>query len=162
MKIIFAILLIVFVEIYTFIQVGALIGAMSAIMLTILSAMIGISLVKSQSNKEQMKALQKMQEGKSPMKESLSSVCLLIAGFLLLTPGLITDVLGALLLIPFVRSFFINHSMSKLEAFINKAATSSNTHNGAHIFIKGKPFNHTHDDETIDGVCKEVHNDNSK
>jgi UPF0716 protein FxsA len=159
MKILLTISLAIFVEIFIFIQVGSLIGAMTAIMLTILSAAIGVSLVKSQASNEQMKAIHKMQEGKSPMKESLSSLCLLFAGVLLLLPGLVTDAIGALLLIPFLRNFFIGHALGKIENIMKNTTSEMQS---AKIVIKGKPFKHKHSDETIDGVFTELHNDNSK
>jgi UPF0716 protein FxsA len=154
MKILFAILLAIFVEIFTFIKVGTAIGAMTAISITILSAIIGLSLVRKASDKEQIKALHKMQEGKTPVKETLSGLCLLFAGILLLIPGLITDAFGALLLIPFIRHIFISHAISKFDTFTKNHTMKAES---VHVTIKGKKFSHNKD--IIEGEFVE-HNDN--
>lgn len=155
MKILFTILLMIFVEIFTFIKVGGLIGAMTTISITILSAIIGVSLVKSAASKEQMKAIHKIQEGEAPVKETLSGLCLLFAGVLLLLPGLVSDFLGAILLIPFARHLLIKQT---LRNFSNMKKTSTKSE-FVNIQIRGKKFRHRHDDKTIDGIVKEVHND---
>ncbi len=154
MQILLLLILVPFVEIFTFIKVGAAIGAMTAISITILSAIIGLYLVRSESDKEQLKALHKIQEGKTPVKESLSSLCLVIAGILLLTPGLVTDFIGALLLLPFVRTWFINRAIAKFTKFASGQTKNSES---VHVVINGKKFSHKKN--IIDGEFIE-HNDN--
>ena len=63
-------------------------------------------------------------------------VVILVSGILVLTAGLITDILGLLGLMPWSRSYFINHFLEKNaervfskknSAFINNSGGSSET-----------------------------------
>ena len=45
-----------------------------------------------------------MQEGRIPSSELIDAVLILLAGFLLLTPGFLTDLFGFLLLIQITRN----------------------------------------------------------
>ncbi len=82
------------------------------------------------------KAQQSMAEGRAPAIEMLEGVVILVSGILLLTPGFITDILGLLGLMPWSRSYFINHFLEKNaervfskknSAFINNSGGSSET-----------------------------------
>jgi UPF0716 protein FxsA len=73
------------------------------ILLVISTGMIGISLVKWQGMKAWQLVQADLAAGKSPSQSILSGVLILVAGAFLLTPGLITDTTGFLLLIPQIR-----------------------------------------------------------
>ncbi|MCV6599848.1 MAG: FxsA family protein [Alphaproteobacteria bacterium] len=152
----FILILIPFVEIFTFIKVGQLIGAMTAISITIVSAIIGIYLVKQEANNEQIKAIKKMNSGKAPVKEAISGLYLLIAGILLLIPGLVSDFIGVILLIPIFRNYFIKNTISRLNSEIN-TKTERTT-----IIINGKNFKHKYHKDYVDAEFSEKnhHNDN--
>jgi UPF0716 protein FxsA len=70
------------------------------ILLVISTGMIGMSLVRWQGMKAWQQVQQDLAGGKSPSQSILSGVLILVAGAFLLTPGLITDTAGFLLLIP--------------------------------------------------------------
>jgi UPF0716 protein FxsA len=91
------------IEIYLFIEVGEQIGALSTVVLTVLTAVVGMSLVRSQGLGVARRAEASVQRGETPLKEALDGMALLVAGFFLLIPGFLTDAVGALLLIPLVR-----------------------------------------------------------
>jgi UPF0716 protein FxsA len=59
------------------------------------------------------KAQQSMSEGRTPAMEMMEGVVILVSGILLLTPGFLTDALGLLGLMPWSRSYFINHFLEK-------------------------------------------------
>lgn len=92
-------------EIYVFIQVGGELGAGTVVWLTILSAILGVYFVKRQGFSLYSKLRQKVSENKMPADELFSGLCLAVAGVMLFLPGFITDGLGALLLLPPVRTF---------------------------------------------------------
>lgn len=100
-------LLVPVVEIYFLIQVGEQIGALWTVLLVVLTAVIGIRLLKLQGLSTLMKAQQKMQSGSIPATEIAEGIALLIAGAFLLTPGFFTDFIGFLLLIPLTRKAIV-------------------------------------------------------
>ena len=95
------------VEIYFLIQVGEQIGALWTVLLVVLTAVIGVRLLKQQGLSTLMKAQQKMQTGALPATEMVEGIGLLIAGAFLLTPGFFTDFIGFLLLIPASRKAIV-------------------------------------------------------
>ena len=100
-------------EIYVLVSVGGAIGAWSTILLVIITALIGSTLLKQQGWSIMSKAQQSIAEGRTPALEMLEGVVILVSGVLLLTPGFITDGLGLLGLMPWSRRYFINHFLEK-------------------------------------------------
>ncbi len=94
-------------ELYFLIQVGAEIGALPTIALSILTAVMGAWLVRRQGFGILMRVRRMMDEGEVPAVELLDGALLLLAGLFLLLPGFLTDSLGFLLLIPPVRRLLI-------------------------------------------------------
>ena len=133
-------------EIYVLVTVGQAIGGLSTVLLVIITAFIGSRLLKQQGWSTMAKAQQSIAEGRTPAVEMFEGVVILVSGVLLLTPGFITDILGLLGLMPWSRSYFINHFLEKNaerffskknSAFINRGETSETKK--------------TNKDETIEG-----------
>ncbi|MBM7455682.1 UPF0716 protein FxsA [Oceanisphaera litoralis] len=101
-------------EIFVFIEVGSAIGAWSTLALIILTAVVGISLVRIQGVQTLMEAQRKVNLGEAPAREMLAGIMLAMSGVLLLLPGFVSDLGGLLLLLPPVRAALI-------ECFISKA-----------------------------------------
>jgi len=83
-------------EIYVLVSVGESIGGFSTVMLVVITALIGSTLLKQQGWSTMAKAQQAMANGQTPAFEMLEGVVILISGVLLLTPGFITDTVGLL------------------------------------------------------------------
>lgn len=106
MPILFLIFIIVpIVEMYILIKVGAMIGGLYTIGLVLLTAIIGVSLLKKQGISTFMTAQQKMQTGQMPVTEMAEGLMLAVTGALLLTPGFVTDAFGFMLLTPVLRQY---------------------------------------------------------
>src|ERR1700712_4389863 len=91
------------VEIYVIIQIGQVIGAWWTILLLIADSIFGSWLVKREGGRA-WRALQvALQERRMPAKELADGVLILVGGILMLTPGFVLDVFGALCILPFTR-----------------------------------------------------------
>ncbi len=84
--------------------------------LVLLTGMAGTSLVKWQGTKAWRQIQQQLASGQSPSEAIISGVLILVAGAMLLTPGMITDTAGLLLLIPPVRSFVARWLQKRMVA----------------------------------------------
>lgn len=104
------------VEIYILIQVGQVIGALWTVFFVVLTAIIGVQLLKSQGLSTLTRAQTKLNSGQMPAQELLEGFALVIAGAFLLTPGFFTDTIGFLLVIPVTRSFIISKLSAKMMA----------------------------------------------
>ncbi len=91
------------IEIAVFIEVGDRIGLWSTLGLIFATAIAGTALLRHQGLSTLARARATMAAGKPPVREILDGVCLVVAGLLLLTPGFVTDAIGAVLLVPFLR-----------------------------------------------------------
>jgi len=97
------ILLLPFAEIAGFVIVGRQIGVLSTLALVVLSSAIGFGLLRIQGLDILGRIRREMERGKVPGREMTHGVMILLAGFLLMVPGFITDILGLLLFIPWIR-----------------------------------------------------------
>jgi UPF0716 protein FxsA len=102
------------VEIYLLIQVGQVIGAGWTVFLVVLTAVIGVWLLRIQGISTLMRAQQRLRDNEMPAQEMLEGVGLVIAGALLLTPGFFTDTIGFLLLFPPTRIWLVGRIVSRM------------------------------------------------
>ena len=72
-------------------------------LLVISTGVVGSFLVKWQGLSLLLEIQREMADGNIPAPQMMDGVMILVAGAFLITPGLITDTTGFLLLIPFVR-----------------------------------------------------------
>jgi UPF0716 protein FxsA len=98
-----ALIIVPLIEIWVFIQIGGQIGAFTTVAICILTAVVGMAMLRAQGLAALMRARQQMDEGVLPAKELFDGLCLLVAGAFLLTPGFVTDCFGFILLVPAFR-----------------------------------------------------------
>ncbi len=116
------------VEIYFLIQVGQVIGALWTVFFVVLTAVIGVQLLKTQGISTLSRAQQKMNSGEMPATEMVEGIALLIAGAFLLTPGFFTDTIGFLLLIPATRKLIVSHLFSKIISSAQFSSINAEVH----------------------------------
>ena len=92
-----------FVEIAVFIEVGALIGVWPTVVLALLGSCAGVIVIRVAGLAMLQRARMAVARKEPPVDELLEGLCLLLAGALLIVPGFVTDGLGLLLLMPWVR-----------------------------------------------------------
>lgn len=93
------------VELMLLVYVGQnVLGWLPTIGLVILTGIVGAALARSQGAKALMRVQRRISRGQVPTDELFDGVLILIAGCLLVTPGMITDLAGFSLLVPPARS----------------------------------------------------------
>ncbi|MEE8294368.1 MAG: FxsA family protein [Sphingomonadales bacterium] len=120
----------VYAEYTVIINVRDEIGGLETFMAMIGTAVIGLWLVRLQGFDVYRKMNQTMQAGKSPVGEMLHGVLLLLAGFLLIIPGFISDAAGAILLVPPLRSVVISMGLWKYISKVEVKTTKTRTQSG--------------------------------
>jgi UPF0716 protein FxsA len=88
------------VEMYLLIRVGGYIGAWPTIGLVMLTAVVGVALLRVQGLATLTRGMSRLQGGELPAREMAEGILLAVAGALLITPGFCTDAVGFLLLFP--------------------------------------------------------------
>jgi UPF0716 protein FxsA len=102
-------------EIAVLIEVGGWLGLGPTLALMILTALVGVWLLRRQGVAVLRRAQQQIEQGSLPIVEVFQGFCLVIAGALLLAPGFLTDTMGALLLLPPVRALLYRRVRRHLE-----------------------------------------------
>ena len=95
------------------IKVGSIIGAFNTIFITIITAIVGMYFAKLQGLSTLKSALENLRVNKSSLTEIVHGFCLVIAAFLLILPGFLTDFFGFLLLIPYTRNLILKNFFPK-------------------------------------------------
>ena len=90
-------ILIPIIEISIFITVGSNIGILNTIAIILLTALVGIFLVRRRGISLLFNAQKNMSQGRMPTEEIKGGIFLLISGLLLITPGFFTDLIGFIL-----------------------------------------------------------------
>ncbi len=123
-------------ELYILIKIGQLLGAEVTITLVVVTGILGAIFVRAQGFSLIKQVKQDLNEGKLPHKRLLEGVCILSSGLFLLTPGLLTDLAGFLLLIPLLRISLINTLLEKFGTHIRKEGTTTVTRTSNKSFPK--------------------------
>ena len=115
----FFFILLPFVEIYILIVAGNYIGAFNAILLIVLTGIIGLYLLRNQGIRSLIN-LRSNPKGFDPTADNiLKTLFTPIGGFLILIPGFVTDFLGLLILLPLTRIFLIGIIFSYIGSLNN-------------------------------------------
>ncbi|RLM89018.1 membrane protein FxsA [Halobellus sp. Atlit-38R] len=83
--------------------VASTIGFVPTVLLVVLTGLLGMLLVRAEGRHTLSKLQRKTATGELPTNELLDGGLLIAAGAFLLTPGIVTDVLGFTLALPFTR-----------------------------------------------------------
>lgn len=92
--------LIPLIELYLLIRIGGLVGVWPTVALVVFTGALGAALTRVQGLRVLRRVQNEWGQGRVPTEELLDGLLILIAGAVLLTPGLITDGFGFFLLSP--------------------------------------------------------------
>ena len=115
------------IEIAVFIEVGGRIGLISTLAMIFATAAVGTALLRYQGLSVLADARRSAERGELPVQALLDGVCLVVAGALLLTPGFVTDLAGALLLITPIRRLLQGAALRWIAAHGKFTATGRAT-----------------------------------
>lgn len=102
-------------ELYVLIRVGDAVGAFNTIFLVLLTAFVGIWLVRRQGLSVLARVRETLDRGEAPAVEMVEGMLLLIAGLALLFPGFVTDAVGFLLLFPPLRLWLVRQVIGRWQ-----------------------------------------------
>ncbi|MEJ2669910.1 MAG: FxsA family protein [Gammaproteobacteria bacterium] len=135
-------------ELWLLFEVAGRIGGLMTVTEVILTAILGVSLLKWQSRTILARAQKTWQPNGLAMSEIVEGLLLAFGGLLLLIPGLVTDCLGLALLLPPIRrrlalglapygkTFFNEGAVGSMgfSFFESKISRTHRTWQGGHIY----------------------------
>lgn len=103
------------VELFLLIEIGQQIGTLPTLGLIVFTGALGAFLAKRQGLQVLQKIRTQTSSGQLPAEALVDGLIILLAGAVLMTPGVLTDVLGFLCLIPMSRKVIKNFIWRRLE-----------------------------------------------
>lgn len=119
-----------FVELYILFKLATLIGALGTLLIVIVTGVLGGTLAKMQGLRTWRKVQEDASRGIVPSGPLVDGVLILAGGLLLLTPGILTDLVGFSLLIPPTRNAMKAHIRRRFEEKIRRGEYRVEMHIG--------------------------------
>ena len=94
------------VEIVILVKLGEVLGFWMTIGVVVATGVIGATLAKMQGLMVYSRIQAELRGGRIPTNEMIDGLLILVGGIVLLTPGLLTDLFGFALLVPWIRNQF--------------------------------------------------------
>ncbi|KAA1259513.1 phage T7 F exclusion suppressor FxsA [Rubripirellula obstinata] len=135
------------VELYLLLQLGHATSPMATFLVVILTGVIGSYLARREGAAAWQRFQGALGEKRMPSREIQDGLMVVFAAALLLTPGLITDAFGFVMLVPIGRDFIRKHFLSRFFRGVQVQVTS-----GTSQVFQGSPLNRNYpnDSKTID------------
>ncbi len=111
------------IELALLVKIGEIIGFWPTIALVVVTGIIGAGLAKTQGLRVFIKIRNELNAGRLPAAEMLDGLLILVGGLVLLTPGLLTDLLGFALMVPAVRAFLRKYLRKKFAGMVPGSQT---------------------------------------
>lgn len=117
------------IELVLLIEIGQFIGTLPTLALIIFSGVLGAFLARRQGIQVLTQMRTQLQAGQLPADSIFDGVIVLVAGALLITPGILTDTLGFLCLVPPTRRVIKRVIWSRIERSIRNGQIFRTTNN---------------------------------
>jgi UPF0716 protein FxsA len=117
-------------EIFVAIKVADAIGVLLTVLALIASWPLGVYLLRAQGRQAWRRLRDAVASGRPPGREVLDGALVLVGGGLLIVPGFITDVLGALLLLAPTRALARRGVIHNFQSRIVVVATGAGRRDG--------------------------------
>lgn len=95
-----------FIELLILIKIGSGLGFWPTLALVVIPGALGAVMARSQGLAVLSEIKRDIAAGRLPGSRILDGLLILVGGILLITPGIITDILGLSVLIPGVRKYY--------------------------------------------------------
>jgi UPF0716 protein FxsA len=119
-RILLALLLFGVAEVYLLVKIAHAVGFLGTVGICVLAAVVGSTVLRRQGLRTLRTAQAAIAGGEAPTAELGAGLVLLIAGALLVLPGLLSDVLALVLLIPPVRRGLAAWLTRRIEARLSQ------------------------------------------
>ena len=125
MRLILLFVILPLVELMILLKLADLITGLWTFVLVVVTGIIGASLARRQGWSVLRRIQEETQRGQMPTTSLVDALMIFVAGALLITPGILTDVFGFSLLIPACRAFYRAHLISWFQNRVEVRAYTS-------------------------------------
>jgi len=150
-KLLLLFIIVPIIELILLIQMGQWVGALPTIALIIFTGVLGAFLVRRQGIKVLTRIRAEVRAGRLPAGSIFDGAIILIAGALLMTPGILTDSAGFLCLIPPARRVIKRIIWSRMQRAMQNGQIFATTSFGS-TFQGGVNQNRTYQNDPEDVI----------
>jgi UPF0716 protein FxsA len=118
------------VELALLIEIGSRIGTLATLGLIAATGVVGAALARWQGFQALRQIRQEIAEGRPPAGSLVDGVMILLAGALLITPGILTDAVGFLCLVPAFRALLKRELWRRFEREVREQQIRITLHGG--------------------------------
>jgi UPF0716 protein FxsA len=130
-KLLILFILVPALELILLIEIGQLIGTLPTLALIVLTGVLGAFLARRQGATVLARVRTDFQTGQLPTDSIFDGVIILVAGAFLMTPGILTDTVGFLCLIPATRRVIKRTIWSRMQRSIRSGRIDIETAYGS-------------------------------
>ncbi len=127
-KLLLLFILVPLVELFLLIEIGRLIGTFSTLTIIVFTGIVGAYLARRQGIGVLHQIRTEIANGRLPAAQLADGVIILLAGAVLITPGVLTDALGFLCLIPASRKIIKKMLWRWLESAVHDGRIRFSSH----------------------------------
>ena len=110
------------VELVLLIEIGQRVGTIATIGLIVGTGIVGASLARQQGTSTLARLRKDLNDGRLPAEPIVDGVLILVAAAVLITPGVLTDLVGFLCLIPACRRLLKRYLKRRFERAVRESA----------------------------------------
>jgi len=110
-----------FIEMMILIKLGEIFGFWTTLWIVILTGILGATLARLEGMRAWINLQNALNQGEMPGEHMIDALLILVAGIVLITPGLLTDLAGFLILIPWTRTLFKRWLRKKFDEMRRRA-----------------------------------------
>lgn len=116
-----------FAELYLLVQIARRIGVLPTLVLLFVTGMVGSMLARAEGMRVVRDVQRSIARREPPAENVIRSLLVFLGGALLIVPGFITDLFGALLLLPFTRNLVARFALNRIRAAIERGTVRVST-----------------------------------
>jgi UPF0716 protein FxsA len=109
-------------ELFILVQVGQMVGVLPTIGFVVLTGVVGAALARLEGLRTMWKLRSELTKGRLPSGALMDGAAILVGGALLLTPGILTDIVGFSFLLPPTRKVIMKRIRKGLEGRLKSGA----------------------------------------
>jgi UPF0716 protein FxsA len=106
MKLLAVLIVLPLVELWLLLVLARFTNILVALSLVVITGVAGTLLIRTQGLRTMRRVASELQQGRLPTDALLDAALIFCGGALLLTPGMLTDVVGITMLIPYSRTYY--------------------------------------------------------
>ncbi|HTL47879.1 MAG TPA: FxsA family protein [Verrucomicrobiae bacterium] len=134
-RLLFVFIALPFVEMLVLIKLGEVFGFWSTLAFVLVMGFAGAAAMRIQGMRTLSRIQNELRAGRVPAEEMMDGFLIFLAGILMITPGVISDCIAILIMVPFTRKLFKQWLRRKFDEMLRSDGTSTTYR----FFIGGPP-----------------------